>query len=133
MGGANKPHPFHKGAEIMVTNKLKKGSRVILKNGWCAKIEDNLKGNTRMATVHGLYTEMGSVYSHDMVWYQNEEGEDDSSVTLTDAAGISMEAAFDTLPEGFAGTYLEIEHTPAQLKLMETMAAFPRSAGSLIF
>jgi len=35
-----------------------------------------------------------------------------------------MEAAFDTLPEGFAGTYLEIEHTPAQLKLMETMAAF---------
>lgn len=106
----------------MVTNELKKGSRVILKNGWCAEIADNKKGNLRLATVHGLYTEMGSVYSHDMAWYQNEEGDDDSTVTLI-ADGIPMEAAFDTLPEGFAGTYLEIDHTPAQLKLMETMAA----------
>ena len=113
----------------MVTNELKKGSRVILKNGWCAEIADNKKGNIRMATVHGLYTEMGSVYSHDMVWYQNEEGDDDT-VTLIDAAGIAMTATFDKLPEDFAGTYLEIDHTPAQLKLMETMAAFPRSARS---
>jgi hypothetical protein len=109
----------------MVTNKLKKGARVILKNGWCAEIEDNLKGNTRLATVHGLYTEMGSVYSHDMAWYQNEEGDDDT-VTLIDAAGIAMTATFDKLPEDFAGTYLEIDHTPAQSKLRETIAAWDK-------
>jgi len=50
------------------TNELIKGDMVELRNGWNARIEDNNKrGATRMATVFGLHTEMGSVYSHDIV------------------------------------------------------------------
>ena len=41
--------------------------RVQLRNGWYATIADNAKGNTRMATVEGVHTETGSVYSHDIV------------------------------------------------------------------
>lgn len=50
------------------TNDLKKGARVMLKNGWFATIEDNKKGNTRLATVEGYYTEMGSIYAHDIAY-----------------------------------------------------------------
>ena len=49
------------------TNDLKKGCRVQLRNGWYATIADNLRGNIRMATVEGYYTETGSVYSHDIM------------------------------------------------------------------
>lgn len=72
----------------MKTNDLKKGMMVILRNGWKAKIEDNRKGNLRLATVYGMYTEMGSVYSHDIVSYVDE-----------------------------MGFMHDIEHTPAQEKL----------------
>jgi len=72
----------------MKTNDLKKGNRVQLRNGWFATMEDNKRGNTRMATVEGFYTEMGSVYAHDIGWA--------------------------VLP---TGELIEIEHTPAQLKL----------------
>ena len=51
----------------MKTNDLKKGARIKLANGWLAIIEDNKKGNIRMATVDGLVREMGSVYSHNIV------------------------------------------------------------------
>ncbi len=51
----------------MKTNDLKKGDRVQLRNGWYATIADNMKGNTRMATVEGIVTEMGSIYSHDII------------------------------------------------------------------
>lgn len=73
----------------MFTNELKKGDKVRLRNGWDARIEDNLKGNTRLCTVYGFCTEMGSVYSHDIVWKLN-------------ATGRAIEDA--------------IQHTPAQLK-----------------
>jgi hypothetical protein len=36
----------------MFTNELKKGDMVKLRNGWKARIEDNMKGNTRLATVY---------------------------------------------------------------------------------
>lgn len=49
------------------TNDLKKGTRVQLRNGWEAEIYDNKKGDIRMAKVYGDYTEIGSVYSHDIV------------------------------------------------------------------
>ena len=52
----------------MLTNDLKKGTEIMLKNGWKARIEDNLKGNTRLATVYGDFTEMGSVYAHDIAY-----------------------------------------------------------------
>jgi hypothetical protein len=62
------PHCRAGGRKVMPvkTNTLKKGQRVRLRNGWWATLEDNLRGNTRMATVEGLYTEMGSIYSHDI-------------------------------------------------------------------
>ena len=51
----------------MKTNDLKKGARVLLRNGWKATVADNAKGNTRMCEVEGDFTEIGSVYSHDIV------------------------------------------------------------------
>ena len=50
----------------MLSNDLKKGDRVVLHNGWKATIEDNKKGNTRMATVEGFATEIGSIYAWDI-------------------------------------------------------------------
>ena len=51
---------------MMTTNEIKKGTMVMLANGWKAEILDNRKGNIRLATVYGLHTEMGSIYSHDI-------------------------------------------------------------------
>ena len=50
----------------MKSNELRKGDRVLLKNGWFAWIEDNKKGNIRMATVEGFSTETGSIYAWDI-------------------------------------------------------------------
>lgn len=69
------------------TNDLRKGARVRLNCGWEADIADNAKGNTRMCKVYGHYTEIGSVYSHDIV-----------------------EALID-------GQWIPVEHTPAQMNL----------------
>jgi hypothetical protein len=71
----------------MKTNDLKKGTAIILRNGWRAEIADNRRGIRRMATVYGIETEMGSVYSHDIV------------------------RAF------VGGDWVDVEHTPAQIKL----------------
>ena len=51
----------------MKTNDLKKGDKVRLRNGWYATLKDNLRGNIRLATVEGIVTETGSIYSHDIV------------------------------------------------------------------
>ena len=55
------------------TNKLKKGTRVVLRNGWEAVLEDNKRGSIRRATVEGFYTEMGSIYAHDIAGYKEGE------------------------------------------------------------
>lgn len=72
----------------MKTNDLKKGARVLLRNGWLATLQDNKKGDIRFAEVEGIYTELGSVYSHD------------------------IERAL------VEGHWVPVEHTEAQLKLM---------------
>ena len=77
------------------TNELKKGDRVQLRNGWFGTVADNARGNIRMVTVEGDYTETGSVYSHDILRAQ---------------------------PKGGAWDY--VEHTPAQLKLREQVEGF---------
>lgn len=51
---------------MVKTNNLKKGTKVILKNGWNAVLMDNRKGNIRLAEVDGLYKEVGSIYSYDI-------------------------------------------------------------------
>jgi hypothetical protein len=77
-------------SHVMVkTNELKKGVMVTLRNGWKARIEDNKKGNTRICTVYGFETEMGSVYAHDIVLAEID------------------------------GFIHFVEHTPKQLKLRE--------------
>lgn len=52
----------------MKTNDLKRGAFVRLRNGWSAEIMDNMRGNARLAKVYGDFTDIGSVYSHDIVW-----------------------------------------------------------------
>ena len=79
----------------MKTNDLKKGTRIMLRNGWEADLWDNMKGNTRVALVYGFETEAGSVYSHDIVRYK-------------DANGV----------------WQMVEHTPAQLKLKKQADSF---------
>ena len=75
----------------MLTNDLKKGDRVQLRNGWYATILDNKKGNTRVACVEGDFTESGSVYSHDIAYFSPPDNDGES--------------------------FVPIVHTPAQLKL----------------
>lgn len=75
------------------TNHLKRGTEVRLSNGWKAILRDNLKGNTRIAEVHGVCVETGSVYAHDIV-----------------SANVN-------------GEWVTVEHTPAQRKLMALVNA----------
>jgi hypothetical protein len=77
----------------MKTNELKKGVRIQLRNGWQAIVKDNAKGNTRMCEVFGHFTEIGSVYSHDI-----------------------MKAEIND-------QWIDIEHTDAQKKLREKVKA----------
>ena len=58
----------------MKTNDLKRGDRFQLRNGWFATMADNMKGNTRVATVEGYETETGSVYAHDIMVAIVEDG-----------------------------------------------------------
>ena len=58
----------------MLQNDMKKGQNGRLNNGWHFRIEDNKKGNIRMATVYGDYTEMGSIYTKDIAWLVMEDG-----------------------------------------------------------
>ena len=78
----------------MKTNDIKKGARVMLRNGWEADMTDSLKGNTRIAKVYGYETETGSVYSHDIVKVKVD------------------------------GVWEAVEHTEAQLKLRDKVEAF---------
>jgi hypothetical protein len=84
----------------MTTNELKKGDRVQLANGWVADMMDNKKGNIRLAKVYGLYTEIGSVYAHDIVSYQKPAPNEDGMVLVP------------------------IEHTASQLQLRKTVEVF---------
>lgn len=77
----------------MKTNDIKKGMRFQQANGWFGTILDNKKGNTRMAEVEGYATELGSVYSHDIM-----------KVLVN-------------------GTWENVEHTPEQLQLKKTVLA----------
>lgn len=80
----------------MKTNELKAGAVVLLRNGWRATIADNKKGNIRLATVEGFYTETGSIYAHDI------------ACAVVDGARIP------------------IKHTPQQVKLRAMVAGMAR-------
>lgn len=80
----------------ITSNDLKKGDRVRLRNGWYGTVADNKKGNTRMVTVEGDYTETGSVYSHDIMM---------------------------KIVEGENFAIYKVVHTPAQIKLRDQLKA----------
>lgn len=67
----------------VTSNDLKKGTRVILFNGWEAQLLDNKKGNIRMAEVYGDYTEMGSIYATDIAYAYLPNNPTPVSVTAT--------------------------------------------------
>lgn len=85
---------------MIKTNDIKKGQRVMLRNGWEADMMDNGRGNTRLAMVFGFEREAGSVYAHDIMRVQVK---DDS-------------------PNGY--TWQRVEHTVAQIKLRARVAAY---------
>ena len=103
----------------MKTNDLKKGAIIQLENGWFATLEDNQRGNIRMATVDGLVKEMGSVYGHDIAWYRVSDE--------TKVASIPEEQfnAMKKISNGeWKGFYFRVEHTPAQVKAREMTSEF---------
>jgi len=73
----------------MLTNDIKKGTRIQLKNGWYGTMMDNMKGNIRMAEVEGYCTEIGSVYAWDIAHVINPDGTT-VPVTLTEKQLVSQ-------------------------------------------
>jgi hypothetical protein len=69
----------------MKTNDLKKGTVVILRNGWSAKLVDNRKGNRRCMTVYGDEVETGDVYAHDIVSYADSNDVIHNDIELTES------------------------------------------------
>ena len=65
----------------MLSNDLKKGMKVMLKNGWEAEIMDNRKGNIREALVHGDFDDYGSIYVWDISYVY--VGEEEVRIELT--------------------------------------------------
>ena len=58
----------------MLQNDMKKGQMGTQVNGWRFRIEDNKKGNIRLATVWGFETEMGSIYTSDIATVDMPDG-----------------------------------------------------------
>jgi len=76
----------------MKTNQLKKGASVMLRNGWKAELVDNMRGNTRLAKVYGDYTEIGSIYAHNIVKYKiGDDWHDDIVHTKSQKELIAFE------------------------------------------
>lgn len=48
--------------EGILSNNIKKGDLIVEAHNWYGEIIDNKKGNIRMANIHGLFEEMGSIY-----------------------------------------------------------------------
>ena len=89
--------------QIMKTNDIKKGMVIQLNNGWYGIMADNMRGNTHMVDVDGWFREIGSVYSHDIKHYWPFHG-----------SALGAEILVEGVPE-------KVEHTPAQLKLKESI------------
>ena len=85
----------------MKTNDLKKGSKILLCNGWTGTLEDNKKGNARLARVKGeFFTDLGSVYGHDIIAF-DDNGKWNKSIELT-TAQLKAQALNRKLGFGYA-------------------------------
>ena len=62
----------------MLQNEMKKGQTGTTKDGIKFRIEDNKKGNIRLATVYassiGLFDEIGSIYTSDIATVDMPDG-----------------------------------------------------------
>jgi hypothetical protein len=95
----------------MKTNDIKKGMVVELNNGWFGIMADNMRGNTRMVDVDGMYREMGSVYSHDIIRAWNTK--------LKMGSDIKKQLTYKQLyVDG-----IDIEHNKKQLELKSFIAS----------
>lgn len=82
----------------MLTNELKKGDKVMLRNGWKADIVDNGRGNIRYAKVYGDFTEIGSIYAWDIAYKIDEKTGETIAIELTEKQRKDRRLA-----EGFFG------------------------------
>ena len=95
----------------MKTNDIKKGMVVELNNGWFGIMADNMKGNTRRVDVDGMYWEIGSVYSHDIIKAWNTK--------LKVGSDIQKQLTYEQLyVDG-----IDIEHNKKQLELKSFVAS----------
>ena len=95
----------------MKTNDIKKGMVVELNNGWFGIMADNMRGNTRMVDVDGMYREIGSVYSHDIIKAWNTK--------LKVGSDIQKQLTYEQLyVDG-----IDIEHNKKQLELKSFVAS----------
>jgi hypothetical protein len=70
----------------MLTRELKKGDFVHLINGWQAKVLSGIRTNLPVCEVFGDYTEIGSVYAHDIVAKLTEkDGEIECRIEYTES------------------------------------------------
>lgn len=54
---------------------IRKGAHVMLRNGWEAEVADNtVRQDTRVCKVYGFVTELGSVYSTDIIRVKTDAG-----------------------------------------------------------
>lgn len=102
--------------EPVHTNDLQKGDWVRQFNGWKAEVWDNMRGNTRVCNVHGVFTEAGSVYSHDIEFFTV-----DSNHEWFDAL---LDNRFQILLGVPSLALIPVTHTKAQLDLKKKVAAF---------
>lgn len=82
----------------MLSNDMKDGRKGVLENGWHFTIKDNMRGVVRMAEVEGFYTEIGSIYCHDIAYIINDSGEPEE-VEFTKAQAKQIKA----IKEGLNG------------------------------
>ena len=95
----------------MKTNDIKKGMVVELNNGWFGIMADNMRGNTHMVDVDGMYREIGSVYSHDIIKAWNTK--------LKVGSDIQKQLTYEQLyVDG-----IDIEHNKKQLELKSFVAS----------
>ena len=105
----------------MKTNDLKKGHMIRLANGWFAIIDDNMRGNIRVADVDGICREARSVYMHDVTHYRISDEQKAHEMADSDFDGMFFEHEGE-----FKGYYAEVEHTPKQVTLRAKVVEFER-------
>ena len=97
----------------MKTNDIKKGMVVELNNGWFGFMADNMRCNTRMVDVDGMYREIGRVYSHDIVKAYKTKLELNSDIKVYSSHANYLVHEVNI-----------IEHTKKQLELKSFVASY---------